>query len=249
MANRPDQVVAFSSRGPTADNRVKPDVLAPGTFILSTRSSKLAANNFAWAAYPPDKAHYFHMGGTSMATPLTSGAVALLREFLRKKRGIANPSAALLKALLIAGAKRLPGTAPSTAIVDNHQGFGRVNVDRSVKRALATLDGPALKTGTKSTFTVKVPTASNTLRIALCYSDFPGSSLINNLNLIVTDPAGKRYVGNQPSSAGGTLTLDSTNNVEVVQVGQARKGSWTIDVVASNVSTGPQDFALAVVLV
>ena len=249
MANRPDQVVAFSSRGPTADNRVKPDVVAPGTFILSTRSSKVAANNFAWAAYPPDKAHYFHMGGTSMATPLTSGAVALLREFLRKKQGIANPSAALLKALLIAGAKRLPGTAPSTAIVDNHQGFGRVNVDRSVQRALATLDGPALKTGTKSTFTVKVPTASNTLRIALCYSDFPGSSLINNLNLIVTDPAGKRYVGNQPSSAGGTLTLDSTNNVEVVQVGQAKKGNWTIDVVASNVSAGPQDFALAVVLV
>jgi subtilisin family serine protease len=249
MANHPDQVVAFSSRGPTADNRVKPDVVAPGTFILSTRSSKVAANNFAWAAYPPDKAHYFHMGGTSMATPLTSGAVALLREFLRKKQGIANPSAALLKALLIAGAKRLPGTAASTAIVDNHQGFGRVNVDRSVKRALATLDGPALKTGTKSTFTVKVPTASNTLRIALCYSDFPGSSLINNLNLIVTDPAGKRYVGNQPSSAGGTLTLDSTNNVEVVQVGQAKKGNWTIDVVASNVSAGPQDFALAVVLV
>ena len=84
------------------------------------------------------------------ATP--QGAVALLREFLRKKQGIANPSAALLKALLIAGAKRLPGTAPSTAIVDNHQGFGRVNVDRSVKRALATLDGPALKTGTKSTW-------------------------------------------------------------------------------------------------
>ena len=171
--------------------------------------------------------------------------MALLREFLRKKQGIANPSAALLKALLIAGAKRLPGTAPSTALVDNHQGFGRVNVDRSVKRALATLEGPALKTGNKSTFTVKVPTASNTLRIVLCYSDFPGSSLINNLNLFVTDPAGKRYVGNQPSSAGGTLTLDSTNNVEVVQVGKAKKGSWTLDVVASNVSSGPQDFALA----
>jgi serine protease AprX len=249
MANHPDQVVAFSSRGPTTDNRVKPDVVAPGTFILSTRSSKVAPNNFAWAAYPPDKAHYFHMGGTSMATPLTSGAVALLREFLRRKQGVASPSAALLKALLIAGAKRLPGTASSTAIVDNHQGFGQVNLDRSVKRALATLDGPGLKTGSKSTFTVAVPTANSSLRIALCYSDFPGASLINNLNLIVTDPAGKRYIGNQPSSAGGTLTLDSTNNVEVIQVGKAKKGNWTLDVVASNVSAGPQDFALAAVLV
>ena len=249
MADRPDQVVAFSSRGPTTDDRVKPDVVAPGTFILSTRSSKLAANNFAWAAYPPDKTQYFFMGGTSMATPLTSGAVALLREFLRKKRGIASPSAALLKALLIAGAQRLPGTAASTALADNHQGYGRVNLDRSVKRVLATVDGPALKTGKKSTLTLEVPTASRTLRIALCYSDAPGSSLINNLNLIVTDPGGKRYVGNQPASTGSTLTLDATNNVEVVQVAKAKKGTWTLDVVASNVSSGSQDFALAAILV
>jgi serine protease AprX len=249
MADHPAQIVAFSSRGPTSDNRVKPDVVAPGTFILSTRSSKVAANNFAWAAYPPDKAHYFHMGGTSMATPLTSGAVALLREFLKKKQGIASPSAALVKALLIAGAKRLPGTASSTALADNHQGFGRVNLDRSVKRVLAIVDGPGLKTGNKWTLTVNVPTAGRTLRIALCYSDSPGPSLINNLNLIVTDPPGKRYIGNQTSSTTGTLTLDSTNNVEVIQVRKAKKGNWTVDVVASNVSAGPQDFALAAVLV
>lgn len=249
MADRPDQVVAFSSRGPTTDDRIKPDVVAPGTFILSTRSSRLAANNFAWAAYPLDKAHYFFMGGTSMATPLTSGAVALLREFLRKKRGIASPSAALLKALLIAGAQRLPGTAASTAIADNNQGYGRVNLDRSVKRVLATVDGPALKTGQKSTVSLKVSTASGTLRIALCYSDAPGTSLINNLNLIVTDPSGTRYLGNQPAATGRALTLDATNNVEVIQVAKAKKGSWTAEVVASNVSTGSQDFALTAVLV
>lgn len=249
MANHADQVVAFSSRGPTVDNRVKPDVVAPGTFILSTRSSKLASNNFAWAAYPPDKKHYFHMGGTSMATPLTAGAVTLLREFLRTKRGIASPSAALLKALLIAGAQRLPGTASSKTLVDNHQGFGRVNLDRAVTRPLATIDGPALKTGEKSTFPVKVQVANKTLRIALCYSDFPGPTLINNLNLIVTSPTGTRYVGNRPSSTSTALTLDSTNNTEVIQVTKAKTGTWTVDVVASNVSAGPQDFALAAVLV
>ncbi|MBI3628713.1 MAG: S8 family serine peptidase [Candidatus Rokubacteria bacterium] len=249
MANHADQVVPFSSRGPTTDNRVKPDVVAPGTFILSTRSSKLAANNFAWAAYPPDKKHYFHMGGTSMATPLTAGAVAVLREFLRTKQSLARPSAALLKALLIAGAQRLPGTAPANTIRDNHQGLGRVNLDRSTTRPLATIDGPGLKTGGKSTLTVKVPAANKTLRIALCYSDFPGATLINNLNLIVTDPGGRRYVGNQSSSARGTLALDATSNVEVVQVTKAKTGNWTVDVVASNVSVSPQDFALAAVLV
>jgi len=47
MANNPQQVVAFSSRGPTQDGRVKPDVIAPGTFILSTRSTQIAVNNTA----------------------------------------------------------------------------------------------------------------------------------------------------------------------------------------------------------
>src|SRR5262249_54755926 len=42
MANNPDGIVAFSGRGPTADRRFKPDVVAPGTFILSTRSRDTA---------------------------------------------------------------------------------------------------------------------------------------------------------------------------------------------------------------
>lgn len=246
MANDPDQVVAFSSRGPTFDNRTKPDVVAPGTFILSTRSSQIAANHFAWAAYGPNKSKYFHMGGTSMATPLVAGGLALIREYLRKKAGIANPSAALLKAMLIAGAQRLPGTAAS--IMDNHQGFGRVNLDRSLMSVLLSVDGPGLTTGKKANMTFKVPKPGKTLRIVLCYSDFPGETLVNNLNLIVTDPAGVRFIGNQPAGT-GVLTLDNTNNIEVTEAASARTGTWSVDVVASNVSQGKQDFAVAAVLV
>jgi len=144
-------------------------------------------------------------GGTSMATPLTSGAVGLIREFLRKKQGLANPSAALLKATLLAGAQRLPKTAPAGTIADPHQGFGRVNLDRSLKTLLCTLDGPALKTGQKSTASITVATGGKSLRIAMCYSDFPGENLVNNLNLIVSDPSSKRYVGNQRTVAGASL--------------------------------------------
>jgi hypothetical protein len=247
MANNPDQVVAFSSRGPTTDGRIKPDVLAPGTFILSTRSTRIAANNFAWAAYPPNKL-YFHMGGTSMATPLTSGAVALLREYLRTTRGIAQPSAALLKALLIAGARTLPGL-PAGSVMDNNQGYGRVNLDGSVKKPLLTIDGKPLATGQKASQTLKVPSTTGTLRIVLAYSDFAGPKLVNNLNLLVTDPAGKRRTGNGPLTPGGILQFDNTNNVELVSVQKPAKGTWTIDVVASNVSSGPQDYALAAVIV
>ena len=247
MSNNDEQVVAFSSRGPTADGRMKPDVVAPGTFILSTRSSQIAANNFAWAAYPPNKKRYFHMGGTSMATPLTAGALALVREFLRTKRNIASPSAALLKALLIAGARRLPGGG--TAIVDADQGFGRVDLDRSLRRVLTTIEGEALATGEGWTGPVTFSSSTKTLRIVMAYTDYPGDTLINNLNLIVTAPDGKKYVGNHTAAAPNAMTLDARNNVELVQVKKAPKGKWILDVVASNVSTGPQDFAVVAVLV
>ncbi|KQZ45129.1 S8 family serine peptidase [Duganella sp. Root1480D1] len=247
MADNPQQVVAFSSRGPTADGRIKPDVVAPGTFILSTRSTMIGSNNFGWSAYPNNNL-YFHMGGTSMATPLTSGALALMREYLRTKHKIASPSAALLKALLIAGVERLPKVASSATLLDNHQGFGRVNLDRSLAGIQVLVEGAGLKTGQKASQTVKVASTGKTLRIVLAYTDYPGTALVNNLNLIVTDPAGKRYVGNQGSAA-NSLLLDNTNNVELLHVPKARKGTWTVDVVASNIVHGPQDFALAAVLV
>ena len=246
MADDVDEVVPFSSRGPTLDGRVKPDVVAPGTFILSTRSTMIAANNTAWAAFPPSKL-YFFMGGTSMATPLTAGAVALVRQYLRTKKKIARPSAALLKAALIAGAARLPGTAPKGTVLDNHQGYGRVNLDNVLAPAqpatVVFLDvKPGLKTGQIQSIPIKVKSDQAPLRVVLAYSDFPGPSLVNNLNLIATAPDGSRFVGNQ--AAGGAATLDGKNNVEVVHVPKPAAGAWKIDVVGSNIPSGAQDYAL-----
>ncbi len=189
------------------------------------------------------------MGGTSMATPLVAGALALIREFLRKKQGIANPSAALIKAMLIAGAQRLSGTAPVGTILDNHQGFGRVNLDRTLKKPLATIDAPGLATGEKATFTIAVPTTSKALRIVLAYSDFPSDTLVNNLNLMVTNPNGRHYIGNRPNISKGPITFDAINNTEAIHVSKAKKGNWTVEVVASNISSVRQDFALAAVLI
>lgn len=245
MADDSGTVVAFSSRGPTRDGRIKPEVVAPGTFILSTRSTQIAANNTAWAAFPPSRM-YFHMGGTSMATPLTAGAVALIREYLRTKQKKPSPSAALLKAALIAGCERLPGYAPAGVPLDNHQGYGRVNLDAVLApagsaSALFRDDKSGLRTGQVRKFTLKVTSNQAPLRMVLAYSDYPGPSLVNNLNLIVTDPAGKRYVGNQRAT--GVMTLDAANNVEVLDVQGPAAGTWTIEVVGSNVPQGPQPFA------
>jgi hypothetical protein len=262
MANDPGRVAAFSSRGPTQDGRVKPDVVAPGTFVLSTRSTMISDVNRGWAAFPWSK-HYFYLGGTSMATPLTAGAVALVREYLRTKKRIRHPTAALLKAAIIAGATRLSDNPPAGALFDKDQGFGRVNVDAVVSPPNPSSTQfvevkPGLRTGEIHTTQIKVKSGKAPLRLTLAYSDYPGPpfgpSLVNDLNLIVTAPNGMTYVGNQSAlngmrgrgnqSAGNALTLDARNNVEVVHVRKPVGGTWKIEVVGSNVPHGPQDFAL-----
>ena len=104
-ADNPNSMAGFSSRGPTADGRIKPDVVAPGTWVLSVRAAQAPDGSF-WGNFNQD---YAFMGGTSMATPLAAGGAALVREWMEKARGIAAPSAALLKALLVNGATQLPG--------------------------------------------------------------------------------------------------------------------------------------------
>jgi serine protease AprX len=246
MADNPREVAPFSSRGPTQDGRIKPDVVAPGTFILSTRSTQIALNNSAWAAFPPSKL-YFHMGGTSMATPLTAGAVALVRQYLRTKRRIAQPSAALLKATVIAGATRLRGYAPSGTMLDNHQGCGRVNLDAVLAPAQPSSSRfidvtPGLQTGELRAIDVVVKSSAVPLRVVLAYSDYPGAALVNDLNMIVHSPSGRIYSGNQ--AAEGTLRTDNRNNVEVVHVARPATGQWRIEIVGSNVPQGPQPYAL-----
>ena len=81
------------------------------------------------------------------------------------------------------------------------------------------------------------------LKVTLTWTDHPGPGLINNLNLIVTVPNGKRYYGNvfeEPFDS----KLDSTNNVEIVFIENPTPGRYKIEVIASNVPEGPQNFAL-----
>ena len=135
-ANNTAGLAAFSSRGPTDDGRIKPDLVAPGTDIISARSHHPDAGT-GWGVYD---ANYVYMGGTSMATPLTAGAATLVRQWYTDRQGVANASGALIKATLINGATALApgqygsGSAQEVPYVtpNNVAGWGRVNVAGSV---------------------------------------------------------------------------------------------------------------------
>jgi serine protease AprX len=78
-ANHKDDVAAsWSSAGVTQDGHVKPDLLAPGAHITSTLSARSAITSMCSSCIVDDQ--YFRMGGTSMATAVASGAVALMLE-------------------------------------------------------------------------------------------------------------------------------------------------------------------------
>lgn len=71
-------LASFSSQGPTPDGRVKPDIAAPGTYIISSLSSyysgsKIRYSKFTWNGREYD---FGYMQGTSMASPFITGVMA-----------------------------------------------------------------------------------------------------------------------------------------------------------------------------
>ena len=81
MADNSEGMAAFSSRGPSQEGRIKPDIVAPGTGILSARSSE--ADDQGVFGISDDPA-WMYDAGTSMATPLVSGCAAVVRQALRQ---------------------------------------------------------------------------------------------------------------------------------------------------------------------
>ncbi|KAH8743805.1 peptidase S8/S53 domain-containing protein, partial [Diaporthe sp. PMI_573] len=164
MADNPEGMAAFSSRGPTMEGRFKPDVVAPGTSILSAHSRSAPPSDRAFGTSPdPD---WFFDSGTSMATPLVSGCAAVLRETL-VKNGVAEPSAALVKALVINGAVNLRGQYSPPEVShgpNNNDGFGRVNLAHSAIIPSGDDDpdggfgqGGPLKEGDKDVIDINIP--------------------------------------------------------------------------------------------
>ncbi|MHB1295778.1 MAG: S8 family serine peptidase [Anaerolineae bacterium] len=246
-----DGMAAFSGRGPTQDGRITPHVVAPGTWVVSTRSSQASGVGWGIASNP----FYMYYGGSSMSTPQVAGAVALIRQAYLLRRH--TPSAALLKATLIHTARDISGQYASPygdapAIPNTSEGWGAVDVGAAVAAGRRYVDETSvLSTGQEAVFRYKASAAAQPAKFTLVWSDAPAAlsaaaQLVNDLDLQVTTPSGVTYRGNvfanSWSVAGGSY--DRTNNVECVYLPASEGGIYTVTIRGYNVPIASQSFAL-----
>lgn len=257
----PEAMANFSSRGPCEDGRIKPDLVAPGTWIASARSP-LAPDFNAWARISDE---YIYDGGTSQSGAHVSGAAAVLIQWFRETQAMSKPSPALVKAALINSAVNLAESAGTAPAPNMDEGWGRLNLTDifTGSRRYEFLDQTVLLTnGQVYERRVIVADAGRPLKITLAYTDVPGlpaaiPALVNDLDLELVGPDGTVYRGNQ-FDAGGSVpnagSSDARNNVEGVCIAQPRPGDYLLRVRARNVAQDAcgdtpgldQDFALVV---
>jgi subtilisin family serine protease len=115
-----DEVVPWSARGPTSIGETKPDVVDVGAFGFTDQAT--------FTGYGNGTSAYTIFGGTSMATPVTAGAVALIIEEYRNTHGGATPAPDIVKAILASSADDL-------SYDQFTQGSGRVNVWEAIAAA------------------------------------------------------------------------------------------------------------------
>jgi hypothetical protein len=201
-----------SSPGPTADGRMKPTVLAFG----SGKSAWSSGNPYD--EFNISSEGWF--GGSSYATPLTSGMAAIVRQYFEEGwypggtplagNGF-SPSAALVKAMITTSGQEMTGN--NSDMLDeglwpnDSQGWGRPLLDDVLyfpgeRRKITVRDGETIDyTGQQKNYSFIVKSGAEPLKISLVWTDHPASflsfqALVNDLNLLVIDPLGNEYKGN-----------------------------------------------------
>lgn len=217
-ANNIDDLTSSSSRGPAADGRVKPDIVAPGSYITGGRAGSCGTVTSCF-----DANHAYSIG-TSHAAPQVAGAAALFTQFWKNGHGGQNPSPAMIKAAILNTGQEMSGVNTSGETLPNgNEGWGRINM----KQMLSTVPTlridqtwPISTPGTAIGTIGKVADSTKPVRVTLVWTDPPAAAdpaLVNNLDLQV-NVGGNFYRGNVFS--GGVSTTggsgDTVNNVENV---------------------------------
>ncbi len=210
----------FSSRGPTADGRTKPDIASPGVNIMAADSGTTNG--------------YISMSGTSMATPYTAGTVALMLA--------ANPSLTPTQVKSL-----IENTAIDwcTTGKDIDFGSGRLDGYEAVRQAGSyTGTGPVvpqhqLQSGTLSaagayqTYDLNVTSTSYPIALTLIMTNWSSSSS-PNFNLYLYNPSGTQVAAGTGSTRqetiGYTPTVTGTYQAKVLS--STGSGPYTLDISA-----------------
>jgi len=222
-----DRISNFSGRGPTGDNRVKPDVVAPGSIITAPRAG--------------DHTGYTDLAGTSMATAHVSGIIAQL---LQKYPAMRNQPA-LIRAHLMA-------TAQDIGQRSEDQGAGRVDAFAALTDDSnlfnngwfqGVVSDSQTAVGAVDEYNITVPDDAVTLRVFLVWHEPPagagaGRAVINNLDLLVEKT---------PGGDNRTVSDSLYDNVESVIIDSVPAGTYRIQVTATELALGQmqQDYSLA----
>ena len=237
-----DSITSFTSWGPSDDGRIKPDITAPGCQSDGDNGVTSTVPGGGYSSYC----------GTSMASPTTTGVAALIIQDWRQRypdRGdIRNSS---LKALLANSGDDLGNPGP-----DCQYGFGTIRARQAIDalRADAVIENE-IADGDVAEYLVIVEPGDPELRITLAWDDAPAtplaaSALVNDLDLVVTDPSGNRWFSwtIDPSDPGAPATRsgeDRLNNMEQVSVEAPVAGAWRVRIRGHAVPVGPQEYGFA----
>ena len=205
-ADSSEDIASFSSRGPCADGRRKPDLVAPGTHVTggvaqdypppSPSGTGSALPSFdatgvcalpgggtpgsRYNFFPLNQQFFTTSSGTSHSTPGVSGACALLRQYFLN-RGWDPPSPAMTKAYLMNAARYMTGVDANDTLWSANQGMGSAHLGMAfdgVPRILR--DQVAADTFTASgqsrTFAGVVANPAKPVRVTLAWTDAPGST-------------------------------------------------------------------------
>jgi hypothetical protein len=231
-----------SAHGNACDGRRRPDIVAPGCNTDSTINSSNSAHGVSgWC-------------GTSMASPVVSGAVAVWSEKHIEQNG-QNPSPALTKAVFTAAARDLVGNPNADGGTMGHrpdrfQGYGRIDLEAVMNHGgevyMTDQETVFTSTGDSWSLDLNAVDPAQPIRIMLAWTDAPGAGLggstpawVNNIDLAV-EANGNTYLGNVIGPDGWSATggsADDRNNLEGVFLNPAQHGG------AVNITVDATDIA------
>jgi subtilisin-like proprotein convertase family protein len=266
-ANSLNDIVDFSSRGPTDDGRVRPDIVAPGTHVTGGvfqaaspgvsgtadacfEATSVCALPGGGTAGDPDnffpltQQFYTTSSGTSHSTPAVAGGAALVRQWF-VNQGMNPASPAMTKAFLMNSARYLTGTGANDTLPSQSQGMGLMNLGRAFDGTPRLFrDQLDLFTGTGQslTWTGTISDASKPFRVTVAWTDAPGNTVGNAFNndLDLTVVAGGTvYKGNVFSGPTSVAggSADPRNNVESVFLPAGITGPFAVIVTAANINS------------